>query len=282
MKFKKIYIEITNACNFNCSFCYPSKRAKWALTVDEFRFICEKIRPFTAYIYLHVMGEPLLHPQLEEILCIANQYDFQVNITTNGSLVGKQQAVLQKYPPRQINVSLHDLEENVEAARLPALLQELICFADSMADTTYLNFRLWNRLEGEPIGAFSQRCLDLLQDYLSIDDAVFTSENFLKGIHLRKHIYLQSAPRFSWPDTGAEPLAVGVPKTCYALKDHIAILSDGSIVPCCLDADAHLRLGNIFTDDLGEVLHTKKALLIKEGFANKVAIENFCRVCGFR
>jgi len=280
MKFKKIYIEITNACNFNCSFCYPSKRAKRALTVEEFRFICEKIKPFTAYIYLHVMGEPLLHPQLEEILCIANQHGFQVNITTNGSLVAKQQAVLQKYPPRQINVSLHDLEENIPPESLPEFIRGTLQFAHSVADTTYINLRLWNRVD-DTLSEFNQRCLSLLAKELDLHMSVFSKENFLKGIHLRKHIYLQSAARFDWPDTEATP-SVTDAKTCYALKDHIAILSDGTIAPCCIDADAHLRLGNIFTDDLREVLHTKKALLIKEGFANKVAIENFCRVCGFR
>lgn len=281
MKFKKIYIEITNACNFHCSFCYPSKRAKWALTVEEFDFICQRIKPFTDYVYLHVMGEPLLHPHFEEILRTADGYCFKVNITTNGSQVKARQAILQKYPPRQINISLHDLEENVPAEQLPQLLRDLIDVADSLAGSTYFNFRLWNRVEGEAIGVFSQRCIDLLIGYLSLDASLFTPENFLKGIHLRKHIYLQSAPRFDWPDAGAVASA-GEPKTCYALKAHIAILSDGTIVPCCIDADAHLRLGNIFTDDLPEVLLTKKALQIKEGFARKEAIENFCRVCGFR
>jgi len=225
------------------------------------------------------MGEPLLHPHFEEILQIATELEFQVNITTNGSLIQKQQAVLLKYPPRQINISLHDLEENIPTEELPEFIANMISFADSIAQTTYINFRLWNRIDNN-ISDFNHDCLSLLGEQLKLDESVFSKENFIKGIHLRKHIYLQNAARFDWPDTNATPSTE--PKTCYALKDHIAILSDGSIVPCCIDADAHLLLGNIFTDDLYTIIKTEKALRMKEGFRNKIAVEDFCKVCGFR
>jgi radical SAM protein with 4Fe4S-binding SPASM domain len=225
------------------------------------------------------MGEPLLHPQLEAFLQIAAELKFHVNITTNGSLLQKQQAVLLKYPHRQINISLHDLEENIPAEALPAFMADTIAFADSIADTTYINLRLWTRTD-DSISDFNQRCIALLAEQLKLDASVFSHENFLKGIHLRKHIYLQNAARFDWPDTKATP--DNDAKTCYALKDHIAILSDGSIVPCCIDADAHLLLGNIFTDDLETVVNGEKALRIKAGFKQKMAVEDFCKVCGFR
>lgn len=279
MKYKKIYIEITNSCNFNCSFCYSSKRSKRALTVDEFRIICEKIKPFTDYIYLHVMGEPLLHPHLEELLQIAAEFKFQVNITTNGSLIPKQTELLLKYPPRQINISLHDLEENIPAETLPDFIGSMVSFADKIAETTYINLRLWNRTDNT-ISDFNQRCLAVLAQCLDLDESVFAHENFLKGIHLRKHIYLQSAARFEWPDEDAAPSDAA--KTCHALKDHIAILSDGSIVPCCIDVDAHLQLGNIFTDDIAVIQKNERVVKMKEGFRNKIAVEEFCKRCGFR
>ncbi len=279
MKYKKIYVEITNSCNFDCSFCYKSKRPKRALTVDEFRFIAEKVKPFTNYLYLHVMGEPLLHPHFDEIMQIANELDFQVNITTNGSLIPKQQSVLEKYPPRQINISLHDLEENIPAKDLPEFITTIISFADKIAETTYINFRLWNRMD-DKMSDFTKLCIRQIAKQLEIDEVELCEEKFLEGIHLRKHIYLHSAARFDWPYLDATPS--DKPKTCYALKDHIAVLSDGSVVPCCIDADAHLLLGNIFTDDLNVILTSEKAIRMKDGFRNKVAVEDFCRKCGFR
>jgi radical SAM protein with 4Fe4S-binding SPASM domain len=183
------------------------------------------------------------------------------------------------YPPRQINISLHDLEENVSKEDLPRYIESFLQFADKISETTYINLRLWNRTDAS-LSDFNQKCISVLSEKLGVEMTVFAEENLRKGIHLRKHIYLQNANRFEWPNVD-KPQSDS-PKTCYALKDHIAILSDGSIVPCCIDADAHLHLGNIYTDDLWQVVHTKKALLIKEGFARKEAIEDFCKVCGFR
>jgi radical SAM protein with 4Fe4S-binding SPASM domain len=279
MKFKKIYIEITNICNFHCSFCYDSQRPKRAMTVEEFRQVCEKVRPHTNYLYLHVMGEPLLHPYFAELMQIATEYDFQVNITTNGSLIPKQVAVLKQYPARQINLSLHDLEENIPPQQLPDYIQRFVQFAQEVSATTYINLRLWNRTGTAP-HPFTQECLRLLEKELQLPSALITPENLYKGIHLKKHIYLQIADRFDWPHETRS--TKDAPKTCYALKDHIAILCDGSIVPCCLDADAHLLLGNIFTDNLSAAIKSEKALRIKEGFRHKIAVEDFCKKCGFR
>jgi len=279
MKFKKIYIEITNSCNFSCSFCYKSKRTKRTLSVEEFRFICEKIQPFTKYIYLHVMGEPLLHPHFREIMQTATAFGFNTNITTNASLIEKQRAVLNDFSPHQINISLHDLEEQVDLNQLSVYLDRILSITNDLAATTYFNLRLWNRIEGK-LNSFSDACLKHLSEKLDIDSSIFTPENIKKGIHLRKHIYLQTADRFDWPNEKALPS--NKPKTCYALKDHIAILSDGSVVPCCIDADAHLLLGNIFTDELETMVKSQRALRIKNGFARKEAVEEFCKGCGFR
>lgn len=249
------------------------------MSVEEFRQVCEKVRLHTNYLYLHVMGEPLLHSHFAEIMQTATDFGFQINITTNGSLLSKQIAVLQQYPARQINISLHDLEENIPMTRLPDYIRRFIQFADEVSATTYINLRLWNRTENT-YSPFTQECLRLLTDTLQLSTDIFTDKSLHKGIHLKKHIYLQTADRFDWPDTEATPSDEA--KTCYALKDHIAILSDGSIVPCCIDADAHLLLGNIFSDDLEAIVNSEKALRIKAGFQQKMAVEDFCRKCGFR
>ena len=118
LKFKKIYIEITNSCNFNCSFCFQTGRAKAFMSPDDFRTICQKVKLFTSYIYLHVLGEPLLHPHFEDILQIAAENELNVNITTNGSLIARKQEVLLRNSVRQINISLHDAEENITTENL--------------------------------------------------------------------------------------------------------------------------------------------------------------------
>ena len=65
--FKKIYIEITNNCNLNCSFCIGNKRDKKFIAVEQFKVLLDKLDGFTKYLYFHVMGEPLLHPYINEL-----------------------------------------------------------------------------------------------------------------------------------------------------------------------------------------------------------------------
>jgi radical SAM protein with 4Fe4S-binding SPASM domain len=261
------------------------------MSVEEFQFIIEKIKPFTRYIYLHVLGEPLLHPHIEEILDIARANNLFVNITTNGSLISKHKDLLINKPVRQLNISLHDWEENVknvETGRAPSLqkqMTDLFQFAQQIAPTTYVSFRLWNRM-GDTISPFTSTCLSVISDYFGIDIPVEMRRTpSLQNIRLSEHIFLQNADRFDWQLNDGKGEKIFAPtntKNCYALRDHIAILSDGSIVPCCIDADANLLLGNIFTDNLTEVLSSPKARHIKEGFVRGEAVEEYCQSCGFR
>ena len=62
MKFKKIYLEITNVCNLKCSFCHGTKRRKQFIDFEDFQQILAKIKNYTNYLYFHIMGEPLMHP----------------------------------------------------------------------------------------------------------------------------------------------------------------------------------------------------------------------------
>ena len=83
-KFKKMYIEITNICNLNCIFCPKTLRKPKFMSCDEFKIIADKLKNYGDYIYLHVLGEPLLHPDIEKILSISESFNFKVIITTNG------------------------------------------------------------------------------------------------------------------------------------------------------------------------------------------------------
>jgi len=248
------------------------------MSVDEFIVVVEKIRPFTNYIYLHVLGEPLLHPQLDEILRIAESNGLNINITTNGSLLQQKKEILLKHKIRQINISLHDAEENISSDKWSEYLKTALEFARVMAPTTYICLRLWNSTN-EKSADFNALCLKEITSAFNLTNEELSNETTGNGIKLTDHIFLQRAPRFEWPDK--KKSGEQIRKTCYALRDHIAILSDGQVVPCCLDADANMKLGDIFTDDLAEILETKKATEIKKGFEQRKVVEPICATCGF-
>ena len=278
-KFKKIYIEITNSCNFDCSFCFKTVRATKFMSPEEFQIIATKIRPFTDYIYLHVLGEPLLHPQLDEILTIAETAGLNINITTNGGLLERKNEILKKHSIRQINISLHDAEENIAHENWENYLKSVTDFAVEAAPKTYINFRLWNSTN-ETSEKFNSFCKSEIAKKLNFESSDFSERMEGKGMKLAEHIFIQLAPRFEWPDEKNEKTQTR--KTCYALRDHIAILADGQVVPCCLDADANMKLGNIFEEELDDILATKRAIDIKNGFEQRKVVEPICATCGFK
>ena len=64
MKFKKVYIEICNGCNLNCDCCIKNSRQVKYIKRDEYEYIINKIAGYTKEIYLHVLGEPLMHKDI--------------------------------------------------------------------------------------------------------------------------------------------------------------------------------------------------------------------------
>ena len=248
------------------------------MSLDEFRIVVEKIRPFTNYIYLHVLGEPLLHPQLDEILNIAETAGLNINITTNGGLLERKSDLLLKHAIRQINISLHDAEENIVPEKWKTYLQSALEFATEVAPNTYVSLRLWNS-SNEASTEFNALCLNNIAEKFKLAIEFLERDLKGKGLKLSYHIFLLRAPRFEWPDkakSGTQTRQTGDP-----LRDHISILADGQVVPCCLDADANLILGNIFTEDLSDILERKRAKDMKKGFEQHKVVEPFCATCGF-
>ncbi len=276
MRFKKIYVEITNVCNFACSFCFKSKREKKFVSPEDFSAILFSIKPYTNYLYLHLLGEPLLHPSFEKLVEIAHQMGFFINLTTNGSLIAKRKEFLLSAPIRQFNISLHDAEENISPAQWGDYLASVFDFAKEKSSESYISMRLWNGGVSS-VSSFNSFCLELINRAF---DSNLTLERMTeRNIKLQPHIFLANAARFSWP--GEAALGINN-RYCYGMDTHVAILVDGTVVPCCLDADASMALGNVFKEDFGTIINSDRARRIIEGFRRNEAVEETCKNCGFR
>lgn len=248
------------------------------MSTDEFQTVIDKIKPFTKYIYLHVLGEPLLHPQLEKILTIAETAGLNINITTNGGLLERKKEMLLRHSIRQINISLHDAEENIVPEKWGDYMQSVLDFATKAAPQAYVCLRLWNTTN-KSSADFNQFCIDKIASRFNLTKELLSERTNGNGLRLSEHIFLQHAPRFEWPDD--KKVGTQTQRYCYALRDHIAILADGQVIPCCLDADASMKLGNIFSEDLAEILQTDRAMQIKKGFEQRKVVEPICATCGF-
>jgi radical SAM protein with 4Fe4S-binding SPASM domain len=248
------------------------------MTPDTFTEILKKITGYTEHVYLHVRGEPLLHPDLDLFFDISHAYGFMINLTTNGTLLAqKGELLLSKAALRQINISLHSIEPSQSLAVLHLYLDGVLAFirAAGCSSLLFINLRLWNQRDASGLDDI---ILERLASFFKLPALI--SGNGVPSLPLAPRVFLSRERRFVWPHAPAPDR--GVHGRCRGLRDHIAILVDGTVVPCCLDAEADIALGNILEGELAEILADSRAVSVREGFVRQQIVEPLCRRCGYK
>lgn len=239
---------------------------------DAFASLLPGLSHWTDYVYFHLMGEPLCHPNLGRYLQLAADNGLKVIITTNGTLLKKQQDLLINSDGlHKVNISLHAFEANDLAVPFKEYLNDCMSFGMASAGKKLICYRLWN--QG---GADSKN-----SEILAALEHAFPKpwKESSRGIRLTDGVYLEYGEKFDWPDLSAEEDCGQL--FCYGLRDQIGILCDGTVVPCCLDHNGDIPLGNIFESTMEEILKSKPAKAIYDGFSNKIAVHPLCRRCGY-
>ncbi len=274
-RFSKVYFEITNRCGAACSFCPGHARAPRDVTRAEFLRILDQLAGRATYLYFHVMGDPLCHPLAASFAEEAAARGFRVMITTNGLYQEAAQAVVGTGAVYKISFSLHSYGANRFPLPLEAYLEGCFSAGEAAAAAgTLCAFRLWNRTPGEPEdGAGNQEILTALKRRFGEGWTVNRM-----GYRIRPRLFLEWGERFQWPGEAAES---DRPLFCHALRSQIAILSDGTVVPCCLDGEGRMALGNLFLSPLGKILSSPRAVRLYDGFTLHRAAEPLCRTCGY-
>ncbi len=271
-RFEKIYLEISNICNLLCNFCPGTTRPKKAITEEEFRYLLDRISPWTDYLYFHLMGEPLCHPMLERFLELAGHKGLRVILTTNGTLLSKNRKILLSSPAlHKINVSLHAFEANDLSIPFAQYIRDCLEFGQEAQGKKIVVYRLWNQGGANELN-------DQIHKWLkeSFPEPWVTGR---QGIAIGNRVFLEYGDKFDWPDLTAQEGAEQM--FCYGLRDQIGILCDGTVVPCCLDHDGKLALGNLFQQSMEDILSSEKAQSIYRGFSQRIAVEELCRKCGY-
>lgn len=269
--YSRVYVEITNICNMNCSFCHGHSRAPRQMTEADYARVLEQLTGKTQYIYHHLMGEPLVHPLLPRFIQMACEAGFRPMLTTNGTLLDRWGDQLLIPGLHKVNISLHSFEGDQQQDH-ERYLQSAAAFAEKANRAGILiSLRLWNKGCDE---GRNGTALNTLQKHLPGQWIPNT-----RGYRIRDRLFLEWGDRFVWPDKDAPE---GDSRLfCHGLGDHFGILCDGSVVPCCLDSDGVINLGNVFREDLEDILNSQRAKAISEGFRQRKATEDLCRRCGY-
>lgn len=284
MKFLRTYIEISNICNLQCTFCPEVEREKKILSTDNFRIILKKVLPYTEQVCLHLMGEPLAHPEFPKILKICEEENAKVHLTTNGTFLSKYgfDLFLKSKALRQINFSIHSYKDNFPDKDIRPYLYDILLFSQ-MALTEkpelYINFRLWNLIQTTSMRNENQDIIDHICQFFQvpINEKVDVSNRKSKNIIGR--IYFHFDSRFKWPSY-SDP-EQGDKGFCHALSQQIGIHADGTVIPCCLDKEAGIPLGNVLAEDFEQILNSERLIRMREGFKKNLLTEELCRKCTF-
>ncbi|HQI05795.1 MAG TPA: radical SAM/SPASM domain-containing protein [bacterium] len=278
-KFKRIYIEITNVCNLSCSFCPQTCRRKEFMSEELFLDILRQVKGYSDHLYFHIMGEPLLHPEIGLFLDICSEKGFRVNLTTNGTLIENfSDMLISKTALRQISFSLHSSECQSDANSEDYLEKIFRFILKARKKSGVLcSLRLWN-ISGDERSDLNNDVLSRIQRHFNT--APLKYEVNERGFELSEGVYLNFAEKFSWPDMKREEIdEYGF---CHGLRDQVGILVDGTVVPCCLDSDGNIALGNINNENFSEIIEGVRTKAVYDGFSSRKAVEELCRKCGYR
>lgn len=285
-QFKRIYIEITNICNLHCSFCPQTRRKSEYMNIDTFCNILDQVKDYTDYLYFHVKGEPFLHPQLDEFLDISYEKGFQVNITTNGTLINKVKDKLVRKPAlRQLNFSLHSFDGNDGLSNKVEYISDILSFVKEVREnsTALISLRLWNLDENNVDKIDNKKnnaLLEIIEKEFNLSFKIQEIVTPARGIKIAEGVFLNQDYEFQWPDLKEKEDHGG--GFCYGLRNQIAILVDGTVVPCCLDGEGIINLGNVKQTPFSELLQSERINTIINGFSRMEVVEELCRKCGYR
>ena len=301
-----VYIEITDVCNLNCSFCpcgkanssassHSTNKPREFMSTELFERCLTESATVAENVYFHVLGEPTLHPGFGLYLKKLEATPLKLNLTTNGTKIARTGKLILASPAvRQVNFSTHAYAElpQDDATRH---LQDVLDFckmANAIRPDLYINLRLWN-VGDYASDAWNRTLLAKVNETFGNDSdntesgTQISLEHFCsrhKSFNVTGRIYLHQDSRFEWPElderrkTRDERIATG---TCRALDTHVAILHDGRVVACCLDHSGQITLGRIQEQNLAEILESPAAKSLREGFEKHELRLPLCQSCSF-
>lgn len=284
MKFYRIYIELTNVCGLSCSFCPTKSLPSKEMDLNFFESVIIQAKAYTKEIACHVVGDPLTQSNLHDYLDIIHKYGLKAMLTTSGYFLKKHSYDTLFHPcVKQINVSLNSFNKNDTSLTFEQYITPVLalCHAKLERDEDlFINLRVWNLDELMSERRFNTILFQTLSETFDISLSLETIyRERPKSIRLASKILVHFDNYFEWPSLNNKNYGHG---TCQGLQSHIAILASGKVVPCCLDCDGIITLGDLHESSLEHILANKRTVNMLEGFKEGKAVETLCQKCAYK
>lgn len=241
--------------------------------LELFERVCLQVAPLTQSVTFHLLGDPLYLKNFPSYLQIAQKYYLSVEIVTSGLYLSKfPLSLLLSSPIKQISISLSALENLREEIkeRVVSECLGLIKAHQEGKSQVYINLRMH-------ADKLNHSLAHRLTQYFGVENDL----QKVGRVRLAYKVFLVLTKSFEWVRAEQGDKRGEVKKKCYGLLSQIAILSNGVVVPCCIDCDGGIELGSIKEQSLEEILDSKRAGEIVEGFKRGVAIEEQCKRCTY-
>ena len=264
---KRVYLEITNSCNLNCPFCTNEKGNNF-LPIDEIKNYIDQIKPICNYIYLHILGEPLLHPNFEEILEYLDNKQMHLQLVTNGTLLYKYPNILNHSCIRKLSISIHSINNININEQYFLTINKLI--ENNTDKKIELRFYDKNNLSNQ------------LNDYLNYLKNKYSFEltSKINSYKIKENTYIYFEELFNWPQITDKDISnTG---TCRGAIDMIAINCNSDVTICCLDPKAYNKIGNLKKNTLADILNSDLYLNYIKEFNSRIISSELCKKCSYR
>lgn len=266
-------IEPTNDCILNCLFCVrrQMKRPVGYMPLKLVEEISKQAKEYGAYgIRLLRWGEPLMHPDIVEMVKIISSYGLLSHITTNGILLDKkmsrnlidagltsinismQGTTTKEYKLLRNNDYLPLISENIKQLMKMKKTNPHVHISTTITDETDEDVKRWKK-KWEPYSdstGVGYTWFRRLKDKSLVKD-------FLPREHPMKH-------RFK----------------CIEVMIKLSIDWDGTVSPCCLDYDQQLSIGNIYETNLKDLFNSPQAKAIRTLLSQeRQYMFDLCKTC---
>ena len=284
MHFNRVHVEVTNVCGLACSFCPPKTFPSKNMSHELFEKTLKQLKPYTKTLAFHIMGDPLTLSNLDTYLDLAQHYGFEVELTTSGYYLKLRDAATLFHPAvRQLNISLNSYNKNALNMSFDEYIDGVISTCKTKLECyskPFINLRLWNLDEGMSEHSFNEKIFKKLEEtFGSTIELKQMQENKERSLRLASKVILHFDSYFQWPNIQSKHKSDG---KCYGLQSHIGVLANGTVVPCCLDAEGVIALGNIEQTPLKDILNSTRAQAIVKGFKEAKAVEELCQKCSYK